>query len=117
MINLELLAQSGDYSVVQICTIVCDDPVGDTIPAYEVLLDEAGNHILRNIGKGSCLDPLGEIVNSNQDEAMSVGRCGLDLSNHVNTPHCKWTQSGHDIQRDRRHMDFVSVDFAFVTSS
>ena len=42
MLNLELLAQSGDHSVVQVCTIVRDDPVGDTIPAYEVLLDEAG---------------------------------------------------------------------------
>ena len=48
MINLELLAQGGDHSVVQICTIVCDDPVRDTLPAYEVLLDKAGNHILCN---------------------------------------------------------------------
>ena len=41
MLNLELLAQSGDHSVVKVCTIVSDDPVGDTIPANEVLFDEA----------------------------------------------------------------------------
>ena len=75
MINLELFAQSGDHSIVQICIVVCDDPVGDAVPAYEVLLDEAGNHIFRNRGKGSCFDPLGEIVNSDQDEAMSIGCC------------------------------------------
>ena len=48
MLDLELLAQSGDHSVVQICTVIHDNPVGDTIPAYEILLDEAGNHILCN---------------------------------------------------------------------
>ena len=87
MINLELLAQSGDHSIIQICTVVCDDPVGYTIPTYEVLLDEAGNHIFCNGGEGSCFDPFGEIVNGNQDEAMSVGSCGLDLPNHIDSPH------------------------------
>ena len=31
MINLELLTQSGDHSVIQVCTVVHDDPVGDTV--------------------------------------------------------------------------------------
>ena len=48
MLSLKLLAQSGDHSIVQICTVVYDDPVGDTVAAYEILLDEAGNHILCN---------------------------------------------------------------------
>ena len=62
MLNLELLAQSGDHNVIQVCTVVCDDPVGDTIPAYEVLLDEAGNHILCNGGEGRCFDPLVKVI-------------------------------------------------------
>ena len=32
MLNLELLAQSGDHGVIQVCTVVSNDPVGDTIP-------------------------------------------------------------------------------------
>ena len=48
---------------------------------------------------------------------MSVGSGGLDISNHVNAPHCKWPQSSHDVQRDRRHMYFVNIDLALVTSS
>ena len=93
MLNLELLAQSGDYSIVQICTVVSDDPVGDTIPAYEVMLDEAGNHILCNGGEGSCFDPLGKVINGYQDEAVSIGCCRLDLSNHVDSPHHEWPRS------------------------
>ena len=80
MLNLELLAQSGDHSIVQICSVVSDDPVGDTIPAYEVLLDEAGNHILCNGGEGSCFDPLGKVINGHQDEMVSIGCRRLDLS-------------------------------------
>ena len=93
MLNLELLAQSGDHSIVQIRTIVSDDLVGDTIPTYEVLLDEAGNHILCNAGEGSCFDPLGKVVNGHQDEAVSIGCCRLDLSNHVDSPHSEWPRS------------------------
>ena len=59
MLNLELLAQGGDHSVVQVCTVISDDPLGDTVPANKVLFDEAGNHILSNRGVGSCFDPLG----------------------------------------------------------
>ena len=46
MLNLELLAQGGDHSVIKVCTIICDDPLGDAVPANKVLLDEAGNNIL-----------------------------------------------------------------------
>ena len=73
IINLELLAQSGDHSIVQICTVVSDNPIGDAVPADEVLLDEAGNNILSNRCKGSFFDSLGEVVNGHQNEAMSIG--------------------------------------------
>ena len=71
------------------CTVVSDNPVGDTVPANEVFLDEAGDHIICNREEGSCFDPLGKLINSHQDEAMSIGCRGLDLSNHVNSPHCE----------------------------
>ena len=52
MLNLELLAQGGDHSVVEICTIVSDDPFWDTVPENTVFLDETGNNILGNRGEG-----------------------------------------------------------------
>ena len=50
MINLKLFAQCGDHSIIQICTVVRDDPVWNTIPTYEILLDKAGNHIFSDRG-------------------------------------------------------------------
>ena len=87
MLNLELLAQGGDHSIVKVCTIISDDPFWDTVPANKILLDEAGNNILSNECEGRCFDPLGEIVNGHQDEAVSIGCCRLYLSNHVDSPH------------------------------
>ena len=46
MLNLELLAQGGDHSVVQVFTVVSDNPVRNAVPANEVLLDNVGNNIL-----------------------------------------------------------------------
>ena len=63
MLNLELLAQGGDHSVVKVCTVVSDDPFGDVVSANEILLDEAGNNILCDESEGSCFDPLGKVIN------------------------------------------------------
>ena len=63
MLNLEFLAQGGDHSVVNICTIISDDPFRDTVPANKVLLDEAGNNILGDGSEGSCLHSFCKIVN------------------------------------------------------
>ena len=49
--NLELLAQGGDHSVIKVCTVISDDPFGDTVPIDQVLLDEAGNNILSTDAK------------------------------------------------------------------
>ena len=79
MLNLELLAQGSDHSVVQVCTIIGDNPVRDTIPANQVLLDEAGNHILCNGCKGSCFNPLGKVVNGDKNEMMSIRGSRIDF--------------------------------------
>ena len=58
MLNLELFAQGCDHSVVHVYTVISDDPVGDTILANEVLLDEAGNHIFVTEAKEAALTHL-----------------------------------------------------------
>ena len=63
MLNLELLTQGGDHSVVAICTIISDDPFQDVVLANEILLDETDNNILGNGSEGSCLHPFCKIVN------------------------------------------------------
>ena len=48
MLNLELLAQGGDHSIVEVRTVISDDPFWDTVPVNKILFDEAGNNILSN---------------------------------------------------------------------
>ena len=61
---LELLAEIGDYLVVEIGTIVYDDPFGDDIPTFEVMFNEPGHNILGNGGKRDCFNPFCEVINS-----------------------------------------------------
>ena len=51
MSDLELHAKFCDHSIVEIGTIVYDNPFGDTIPTDEVILNEPGHNILGDRGK------------------------------------------------------------------
>ena len=46
VLYLELLAELSDHLVIEIGTIVCNDPFRDTITKDEVVSDECGYHIL-----------------------------------------------------------------------
>ena len=115
VLDLELHAQCGDHIIVEIRTIVCDDPLWDTVPIYEILFDESGHNILGYKSEGSCLNPLREVVNGDQDEVVFIGSCRFDFSGHINTLHCEWPGSSQDIQRNWRYMHFVSIDLTLMT--
>ena len=63
MLNLELIAQGSDHSIVKVRTIISGDPFWDIVPANEILLDEADNNILSKGCEGSFFDPFCKIVN------------------------------------------------------
>ena len=93
VLDLELHAQCGDHSIVEIHTIVCDNSLWDAIPIDEVLFDETGHNGLGNGSEISCLNPLREVINSDKDEEAPIRSSRLDLSNHINDPHYKWPRS------------------------
>ena len=51
VLDLELRAEFCDHSVVEIGTIICDNPLGDAIPTNKVMLNESRDNILSNGGK------------------------------------------------------------------
>ena len=51
VLDLELHAEFPDHSVVDIYAVVYDNPFGDAIPTYEVMLDEPSHTILGGGGK------------------------------------------------------------------
>src|ERR1051325_10729395 len=100
MLNLELRADFGDHFVIEVGTIICDNPFGDTVPKDKVMLDESSHNILGNRCERDCFYPFGEVINCNKDEMMSVGSGGFDFSNHVNAPRCERPRCGQNIQED-----------------
>ena len=48
MFDLELRAEFSDHGIVEIGTIVSDDPLRDAISIDKVMLDESSHHILGN---------------------------------------------------------------------
>ena len=86
MLDLELRAEFDDHFVVEVGTIVCDNPFGDVVSTYEIMFDESSHDILGNRCKRGCFYPLGKIVNCHKDETMSVGSGGL-ISPIISIPH------------------------------
>ena len=117
MLDFELRAEFHDHSVIEIGTVVCDISFGDTIPPDKVMLNESGNNILSNRGKRGWFNPLCEVINGDEDEAMTVESSRFNLSNHINSPHYEWTRSSQYIHRNWRNMNFISIGLALMTSS
>ena len=88
MLYLELLAELSDHLFVKIGTIVRNDPIWYTVSTDQVVSNEPCHDVLGYDSVGSCFNPLCEVINRYQDEAMPVGCRRLDLADHINAPHC-----------------------------
>ena len=51
VLDLKLHAEFRDHSVVEISTIICDNPFEDVIPTYKIMFGEPNYHILCNKGE------------------------------------------------------------------
>ena len=87
VLDLELRAKFSDHSVVEVGVIVCDDSLGNAIPTDKIIVYEPGDHILGNRGERGCFNPVCEVINGDEDEAMSIGSNRFGLSNDINSPH------------------------------
>ena len=116
VLDLELRAKLSDYGIVEVGTIVRDDSLRDAIATDKVMLYEPGDQILSNKGEQGCFNPFYKVVNGDENEAMSVRSSRLDFSDHINAQHYKRLRSSHDIQRNQRHVNLVSINLALVAS-
>ena len=85
MLDLELLTEFGDHYIIEICTVVSNDSLRHTILTNQVILDKSHHDILGNSSKRGGLNPLREVINGHQDEAMPIGSGRYNLSDHVNS--------------------------------
>ena len=97
MLDFEILTQLFHHFVVEVGSIISNDPFRNTVSTDDLVLDKPGNHLLGDVGVGSSLYPLGEIIDGNEDESMAIRRCRLDATDH-SMPHiAKGPGRGHDI--------------------
>ena len=117
VLYLELLVELSDHLVIEIGTIVRNDPLWYTVSTDQIMPNELCHDVLGYSRKGSCFNPLRKVINSYQDETMPVRCSRSDFTNYVNAPHCKRPQRGQDFQRNGRNMHFVSIHLALVANS
>ena len=72
MLDPEILTHLFHHFVVQIGGIVSDSLPRQPIPTYYLLFYEPNHHAPCYTGVWSRFNPFGEVVNGDQDEAMSV---------------------------------------------
>src|SRR3954468_9069351 len=117
VLDLEGLTKLLHQLIIEIRSIVSNDLLRNPITTDYVVLDKTSDHLLGDIRVRCGFNPLGEVIDGNQNEAMSIRSSRLNLSNHINAPHCKRPRRSQNIQRHRRHVHFVSINLALVTNS
>lgn len=60
--DFEVCTQLFHRLVIEVGSITSDDFVGNPVSPYNVVLQEAGNHFLSDIGVKCNFDPFGEVV-------------------------------------------------------
>ena len=110
MLYLELLAEFGHHLIVEICTIIRNDPFWYTVSTDQIVSEEPRHDVLGYYSKRSCLNPLRKIINSHPNETMPVICSRYDLPNHVDAPHCKRPRCCQDVQRNWRNVHLISID-------
>ena len=63
MLYLELLAELGDHHIIEICTIVRNDPLWYTISTDQVVPNKPCHDVLGYCNEGSFLNPLCKLIN------------------------------------------------------
>src|SRR3954471_10224843 len=99
MLDLEGLTKLLHQLVIEIRSIISNDLLRNPITTDYVVLDKTSNYLLGDIRIRCGFNPLGEVINGNQNEAMSVRSSRLNLSNHVNAPYCERPRRSQNIQR------------------
>src|SRR3954463_8621655 len=70
MLDLEGLTKLFHQLVIKIRSIISNDLFRNPIMTDYVVLDKASNHLLGDVRIRCGFNPLGEVIDGNQDEAM-----------------------------------------------
>ena len=76
MLYLKAFAQLFHHLINEIRSIISNDILGNPIMTNYILLDEAINNFLGDVGIRCIFDPFGEVINGNQNKVMPLEAIG-----------------------------------------
>jgi hypothetical protein len=59
--------------------------------------------------------PFCEVIDSNQDKAVTIGSLRIDVPYDVHTPHGEWLWSCHVVERNGRCFALICIQLALLT--
>jgi len=89
MLDFEICTHFLHHLVIQVGAIVSNDLPRESIPTNQLPLYEPNHYTPHDIGVGSRLNSLGEIIYRHENEAMIVRSLGLDGPDDIYSPHGK----------------------------
>ena len=114
MNNLKLLTYLSHQMTAEICTVINNDGFCHSKSAYQIVADKIGYHFLGYRLVRGCLHPLGEIINGNQNESVSIRSGWIYWTDDIHSPSYRWPRWTHSIKFVRWHSDQITVPLTFV---
>ena len=94
ILDPQLLTEIPECVVIELFSIVRNENPRDVEMVNNTLPDEIVNVLLCDSSQGFSFDPLGEIVNSD-DQEFELIHCHWERSHYVEPPLSKWLGSVH----------------------
>ena len=113
--NLKLLTCISDQVTIEIWTIVGNNGFWYSKPAYQIVANKINYSFLGYRLLWSRFHPLGEVINGNQNESVSIRSGWLYQPKDIHAPSYKWSRWTHSIELVRWHSDQISVHLTFMT--
>ena len=75
---------------VEICTVIGDDGFWNSKSADQIVADKVGHHFLGYRFVRGCFHSLGEIIDGNQNESVSIRSGWLYRTDDIHSPSYIW---------------------------
>ena len=91
------IVEVQELTTYELGAIVSNNAIRNSEPVDDVL-DEFGHPLRLEVGDGPDFDPLGELVDGDQEVIEAPGRL-LELPDHVEAPNYEWPGDGDSLER------------------
>ena len=114
MFYLELFVYLFHHLIVQIGSVVWNDPFWNPMSTYNLFFDESADHGLSKTCIWDDFYLFYEVIDDHKNESMPVRSFRGNWSDDVHAPHWEKPRRCHDMQLHWRHVNLISINLAFI---